>query len=785
MHPVRAIRLLFPVVIAVLSLISVAPASADATPCADLSISNITVDPTQPIAGTPATISITVHNGGTCAAPGFVVQWRQDLFALTGPSKSVASLDAGKDSTVVVSSDFTYPSPGNYLSVAQVDTGNAVSETNELNNLEIKSITVVPATRNLTITNFDISPDPVVRGRTATASITVKNTGNSPTGPFRVEWSPFVFSTPLSRQVDGLGPGESQVVTLDYTYPFDGTVFTTATVDTTGMVAETNEFDNQASKSLVVEPPLPDLEVTGVNVSPSPVAGSVTTVTVQVTNTGNDPAGSFVVKWQPWVFATPLTEQVNGLAVGASAPVTFHFTFPFAATFDGTITVDSTGVIQEVSENNNTKATSIAVAGASVDLTITDMHLECGGTPCTGNPVQGQPVTAVITVKNLGNAPTGSFVTEWNPDTTGLIPAGPHTVSQETGPLGPGESRDIRLLYTFPLAGNFRTLAHVDAFDAVHESNETNNLKILNVTVDPAPIDLVIDSFDVPANPVRGVPTTASITVRNAGPIATGSFFVQWKPRPGELFPPLAYVNGLNPGESRTVQLQATYPDLGPVTTTATVDVFNQVLEPGPGAEDNNTSTKSVTVVPQQTTLDVTVTKVHVINDGDNSVLQGDSAEWEQLLAVYSPTPGSNCSVSDYGQSISLDGVKCTGIWEQDGVNSGDNLMPNKTVRVTLEDATPLALAYLAVDRDNSVIGPDFPDPRGLAYLVSFRPDYLTLGTQTLKGQGCADNNGYCFDVYIQVTVVSTNVPSDISSYGVVLPPNSNTFSNDFAPLTH
>jgi len=790
MRPRRAIRWLIAASIAGLLVGNVTPASAAATPCADLFITAIDVNPAQPVAGSPATISITVQNGGTCAAPGFVVQWRQDVFALTGPSKSVASLGAGESSTVVVSSDFTYPTPGNYLSVAQVDTGNAVSETNEVNNLEIKSITVVAATRNLTITNFKIVPqgepqtstNPVVRGRTATAWITIQNTGNSATGQFRVEWSPFFFSMPLSRQVAGVGPGGTTVVTMDFTYPFDGTFFTTATVDTTGMVGETNEFDNQRSMNILVEPPLPDLEVTAFNVLTSPVvAGQPTTVLIQVKNTGNDPAGSFVVQWQPWMFEAPLTQQINGLAVNATATVLFSYTFPFTATFDGTVIVDSTSAVPEVSENNNTLATHIEAAAPFVDLTITDLHLECGREFCS-RPVQGEPLEAVITVQNLGNAPSGSFVTEWNPDTFDIIPQGPHTVSQETGPLGPGASRVIRLLYTYPLAGNFRTIAHVDAFNAVNESNETNNLRILNVVVEPAPIDLVIDSFNVPANPVRGVTTTATITVRNAGPLATGDFFVQWIPRPGELFPPLASVNGLNPGESRTVSLQATYPDLGTFTTTAIVDVFNQVVEPF--GEGNNTATRTVTVVPQQTTLDVTVTRVNVLNDGDDSLIQGTDAEWEQLLAVFSP--GSNCSLSLFGQSISVDDVACT-FFRQDGVNSGDTLTPNRTIRVTLIEATPLAAAYIALDRDNTVVGPDFPDPRGLAFLVSFRPGYLSLGTQVLPGDGCTDANGHCFDVSIRVTLVSTNVPARVTAgASAMTPPTADTFRNEFiTPLTN
>jgi subtilase family serine protease len=309
---------------ALASLLGAAQASAQATPCADLFISDVDVNPDPPVAGTPTVISVTVHNGGTCTAPGFVVQWRRDRFASTGPSKSVASLGAGEDRTIVVSSDFTYPSPGNYQSIAEVDTGSAVSETNENNNLEQRSITVVAATRNLTVTGVSFSPNPVVRGRQMTANVEIRNTGNSPTSAFRVEWTPFIFGTPLSRQVTSMAPGETRVVSFNFTYPFDGTVDTTATVDTTNVVAETNEFDNSLSKRLVVEPPLPDLEITNVVVDPAP-AGSTTTVRVTVTNTGNDPAGTFRVSWQPWFFAAPLSEEIGGLAVGQSQTVEFEY----------------------------------------------------------------------------------------------------------------------------------------------------------------------------------------------------------------------------------------------------------------------------------------------------------------------------------------------------------------------------------------------------------------------------------------------------------------------------
>src|SRR4051794_10582382 len=101
---------------------------------------------------------------------------------------------------------------------------------------------------------------------------------------------------------------------------------------------------------------------------------------------------------------------------------------------------------------------------------------------------------------------------------------------KQTGPLSPGTSRTLTFTFTYPRAGDFRTLAHADSFNTVAETNEANNDRILNVTVQPAPIDLVIDSFALsPASPVAGQPATATVTVRNNGPIATGPFAVQFR----------------------------------------------------------------------------------------------------------------------------------------------------------------------------------------------------------------------------------------------------------------
>ena len=196
-------------------------------------------------------------------------------------------------------------------------------------------------------------------------------------------------------------------------------------------------------------------------------------------------------------------------------------------------------------------------------------------------PTQGETATVNVTVKNQGNTRADQFVVSWNPDTTGLITPSPSTLTKQVEGLGPGASTTVQFPFSYQQAGNFRSTSNVDAFNNVMETNEANNLDILNVTVNPAPIDLIITSFSIPESAVRATDVNASITVKNNGPFPANNFAVQWKLRDGDNSGPLAFINGLNPGESRTVQLQGTYFQAGTFTSQAIVDVFNTVVRDG------------------------------------------------------------------------------------------------------------------------------------------------------------------------------------------------------------
>ncbi|HEY4811034.1 MAG TPA: CARDB domain-containing protein [Solirubrobacteraceae bacterium] len=583
-------------------------ALAAAPPCADLYLENVSVSPTNPVVGMPATVTLTVHNGGTCAAGGFVTQFRTSLKSQTGPSESINSLNAGESRTLEL--PFVFTAAGNYEAVVETDTGNAVSETNEANNLEILSITVLPPGINLVLEEFTVKPvesDPtesVVQGRPAIATIKVTNTGNVPAGAFVVSWTPYVFGKPLTKTVSGLAPGESTTVTMEYTFPTATTVTGTALADSTHVVKETDELDNSKTLKTVVQPPLPNLRVARVSDYPAP-AGSESEQEVEIENNGNSAAGDFVVTWKPGLLVAQQSQQVNGLGEGERTIVFFTENFKTAGTYSGTVTLDSTHVIKEVNPNEQTASTLFVIPGATVDLTITGLTIEpeynrcgCDCNNCdsvkpaysANTIVQAVPDRVTVDVKNLGNSPSPSFVTSWNPSANSIIVPGNQTLTQESGPLGPGEERELEYHFTYPKPGNFRSVAEVNAFKTVKETNESNNQKILNVTVEPARIYLEFAGPITPSpNPLHYKEAgTETVKVINYGPIATGSFAVQLEPQEKGI-KQTKIVPGLNVGEETTLTYTVTYGKAGAYTATAVIDPFDQVVKAFEPVEESET----------------------------------------------------------------------------------------------------------------------------------------------------------------------------------------------------
>lgn len=747
-------------------------ASAIAPPCADLYIESVSVSPTNPVQGMPATVTVTVHNGGTCAAGGFVTQFRTSLKSPTGPSESISSLNAGESKTLKL--PFVFTASGNYEAVVEVDTGHSVPETNEANNLEILSITVLPPGINLVLDEFTVKPvepDPtesVVQGRPAIATIKITNTGNVPAGTFVVSWTPYVFGKPLTKTVSGLAPGETTWVTMEYTFPTATTVTGKAVVNSTHAFPETDVLDNSATLKTVVEPPLPNLRVVGVRDYPAP-AGSESFQEVEIENDGNSAAGDFVVTWKPGGLVAAQSQQVNGLGEGDREIIYFVEDFKNPGTYNGTVTLDSTHVIKEVNEEEQTASTSFVIPAATVDLTITNLTIEpeeedCGRN-CFNKPLfsaatvtQGVANKITVTVKNLGNSPSPSFVTSWSPSADSIIVPGNQTLTQESGPLGPGEERQLTYTFTYPKFGNFRSIAEVNAFKTFKESNESNNEKILNVTVKPALIALDFTSGIefTPGNPITGEPATAKVSIENFGPIASEAFAVQFTPKAGAAAK-TQIVKGLNIDESTTLTFPATYFKAGSYTATVIIDPTNAIHKTRTPDEES----EPVTVVKKSASLNL---RLAAVEDLANP---GGWQEWVVFLFGYQPhSPGCTIKIEistplkSKSFEKTIKEVNCADTGEalrEEDFNPGEKRGVNANVHLFLEEHTPLIAGTLGLNICQGTCL-DFGFP-GTSAMLQSRENYLHpfSGQKEIEGKTCEKelNKGHCYNAFFELSLLS------------------------------
>jgi hypothetical protein len=387
--------------------------------------------------------------------------------------------------------------------------------------------------------------------------------------------------------------------------------------------------------------------------------------------------------------------------------------------------------------------------------------------------VQGQSNIVTVTVENLGNSPSPSFVTSWNPDALGLLVPSAQTLTQETGPLGPEESRQLTYNFTYPQAGNFRSIADADAFNTVKETNEANNEKILNITVLPAHIDLAFTSpITVSPSPlISKEEGTASVEIANFGPIASGPFAVQFTQQE-KGFPITVFVNGLNVGEHRKLTFPVNYSSPGTFTAKAVVDPFNQVVKLISPLEEAGT----IHVVPKSASLNVTLD--HIKDIANPAGYQ----EWKVILFV--AEKGASCTftleVEILGSkktfSKTIEGIDCASTdeeFEEEFLNPGDERHVGLTLPAHLQEQAPLVAAAVGLNFNRDIFGIitniGFP---GLAPLISPRTEYLHSFSKTVKGTACAKedksvvNEGHCFDAAFKSTLLSSVGMSAVSTGG-------------------
>jgi uncharacterized membrane protein YfbV (UPF0208 family) len=402
----------------------------------DLFVSEFSLDPATPVQGSPVTVRLGVYNKGTAPSGPFSVEWwpgenYQDL----GCSWPVDGLVARGGRILTCTYD-GYPSwYSNINTKVVVDSGGAVAESDEANNIFLKPISVTqpgagspgpvgPAagSPDLFVSEFSLDPATPVQDSPVTVRLGVYNKGTAPSGPFSIEWWPGENYQDLGCgwEVEGLVAGGGRILTCTYPgYPsWYSNINTKVVVDSGGAVAESDEANNIFLKPISVTQPgagspglalgspdlfynefsldqekhsfnmsqpesavetnmwptlgSPDLFVSEFSLDPAtPVQGSPVTVRLGVYNKGTAPSGPFTVEWWPGENYQDLgcSWPVDGLVAHGGRILTCTYDgYPsWYSNINTKVVVDSDGAVAEGDEANNVflKAISVSKPGFS------------------------------------------------------------------------------------------------------------------------------------------------------------------------------------------------------------------------------------------------------------------------------------------------------------------------------------------------------------------------------------------------------------------------------------
>ena len=214
-----------------------------------LTTNPITVTPTQAIS-----VGATVRNSGTAgsAATTAVVA----LGGTTVGTANVPALAAGAQSTITVNAGTR--ATGTYPLTVTVDPTNTVAESNETNNAASGSVVVSsgpePTAADLQVSLTGTSPASPTPTDVITVTGTARNTGTAGSAATTVALT--LNGTAVgTANVGALAAGAQQNVSVSIGTRAAGTYALVATIDPAGSIAESNESNNSATASLVVNTP--------------------------------------------------------------------------------------------------------------------------------------------------------------------------------------------------------------------------------------------------------------------------------------------------------------------------------------------------------------------------------------------------------------------------------------------------------------------------------------------------------------------------------------------------
>ena len=488
-------------------VVSVRSGSVFAVTAPDLAPTALTapaaVSPRQPI-----TVSWTVTNRGTGAA---VPRWHDVVYLSTdGVCCAVDEIVAAHEVTAIVGAGQSYTwtqtatvpgvPAGQYYLIVSTDDDRVLPEADKANNRRVVPITV--RTPELVSTALT-APATWARGQTLSVSWTVLNQGD---GTVYGASSDALYLAPVpgpaccdrarflgrASRIALLAPGATYSRTMSVKVPDDapGQYNLVLVVDDGQLVKETDESNNR--REIPVTVTAADLVLTAFTAPAAMTTQQTVSVSWTVKNEGDAAATT------PWndrislsttafcCVGNPVVATAGrpmALAPGASYTATKLFTVPNvpAGSYFLHVNADDGLAISERDEVNNHRTIPIAV---------TTPDLVAAGLTAPASVRAQQVVSLGWTVSNVGagaaKAPWMDIVYLSSDQTCCAGDTALATVSH-TAALAPGASYAQAKSVTIPNRppGNYFLILKVDTGGAVYEASESNNLRVVPLTIAP------------------------------------------------------------------------------------------------------------------------------------------------------------------------------------------------------------------------------------------------------------------------------------------------------------
>ena len=463
-----------------------------------------TVSPRQPIA-----VSWTVANRGAGSA---TPRWNDVVYlstdsvccAVDEPVAAVeltAAIGAGQSYTRSQNATVPRVPAGQYYLIVSTDDRRVVAEADETNNRRLLPITV--RTPDVVPTALT-APATWVRGQTLSASWTVANQG---AGTAYGTWADALYLAPVpgpaccdhARLVGSAGPtvplspGAAYSKSVSLKVPDDvapGSYTLVLVADDSKLVTEADEANNRRAIPITVT--AADLVVTALTAPAAVTTQQSVSVSWSVRNQGDAAA---TLPWNDRIylsstafccFGNPIVATASRpmpLAPGASYTATKLLTVPNvpAGSYFLHVNADDGLAVSESDEGNNHRTIPIAV---------TTPDLVAAGLTAPASVRAQQVVSLGWTVTNPGS---GAAKAPWtdivylSADQTCCAGDTTLAIVSHTAALAPGSSYAQTKSVTIPTRspGNYFLILKVDTGGAVYEADESNNLRVVPLTIAP------------------------------------------------------------------------------------------------------------------------------------------------------------------------------------------------------------------------------------------------------------------------------------------------------------